>query len=125
VREQLGPRERVVERRDDHDRGGAGLFGVHAQLDGLARRERARPGDDGDAAGGRFDGDFDEVTALGVRERGELAGAPADHDQVDRSRGPARRPGGSLAATFGSPPRHAVKSTTPTRDAMSRSERFR
>jgi hypothetical protein len=37
---------------------------------------------------------------------------------------PARRPGGSLAATFGSPPRHAVRSTTPTRGAMSRSERL-
>ena len=83
VREQLGPRERVVERRDDHHRGGAGPLGVHAQLDGLARRERAGAGDDGDAAAGRFDGDLDELAALGVRERGELAGAPARDQPAD------------------------------------------
>ena len=83
VREQLGPRERVVERRDDHHRRGAGPLGVHAQLDGLARRERARAGDDGDAAAGRVDGDFDEPAALGVRERGELAGAPARDQPAD------------------------------------------
>ena len=42
VRLQLAPGGRVVERRDDHHRGRAGLLGVHAQLDRLARRERAR-----------------------------------------------------------------------------------
>ena len=61
VGEQLAPRERVVERRDDHHRGGPGPLGVHAQLDGLARGQRAGAGDDRDAAGGRLDGDLDEL----------------------------------------------------------------
>lgn len=37
---------------------------------------------------------------------------------------PARRPAEASPTTFGSPPRHAVRSTTPARDAMSRPKCF-
>ena len=67
VGEQLAPGERVVEGRDDHHRGRAGLLGVDAELDGLGGRERAGAGDDRHAAGGGVDGGLDQLAALGVR----------------------------------------------------------
>jgi hypothetical protein len=77
---QLAPRERVVERRHDHHRGRTGRFRVHAQLDGLARGQRAGAGDDGDAAGGRLHRGLTSSRRSRWLRRGELAGAPAGHE---------------------------------------------
>ena len=61
VGQQLAPAERLVERRDDHDGGGAGALGVDAELDRLARGQRAGAGDDRHAAGGGFHGHLDHL----------------------------------------------------------------
>jgi hypothetical protein len=83
VREQLAPRQLVVERRDDHHRRGARGLGVHAQLDGLARRQRAGARDDRNAACCRLDRGLDQLAALAMAQRGELARAPAWHEPTD------------------------------------------
>ena len=83
VGEQLAAAERVVERRHDHHRSGAAALGVDAELDGLARGERAGAGDDRDAPAGGLDRGLDELPPLGVRERRELAGAAAGHEAAD------------------------------------------
>ena len=82
VLDDAARRRLVVVRRHDEDRVDARLARALGQVDGMRRRVRARPGDDGGAVSHLVDRDAEELDPLVVGERRRLAGRAGDDEAV-------------------------------------------